>query len=341
MSAAHRIGMTLAAVAAIASLAHPAPAGAHLRSGTVAVDYRATVLHPRTPAYSAQIFQSDRALSLTIRPGHVVELIGYLGEPVFRIDGSGLWVNDASTTAVVLKLIKRSQEVSGATPRWRLERGRRSVIWQDARAQGLAPGVVRGTWSIPLVVDGRPAHLEGELHRFPAPVLWPWVAMLAVLLAGALAPVAVRRRDLAAPGSIVFGVAAALAATVILIAFALDAYASPGTWIVGIDAIVFLGVGGWVLRRGPQRWHVAAAIGLGLVALAVGLLEGAIFLHPIVLAVLPGNVTRVIDIVAIGAGITAAALGGAYYLESAEHPPEAAPQVAAAWLESTPRGRIP
>jgi hypothetical protein len=30
----------------------------------------------------------------------------------------------------------------------------------------------------------------------------------------------------------------------------------------------------------PEQWHVAATIGLGLVALAVGLLEGASFLHP-------------------------------------------------------------
>ena len=36
-----------------------------------------------------------------------------------------------------------------------------------------------------------------------------------------------------------------------------------------------------------EHWHVGAAIGMGLVAVAVGLLEGAIFLHPIALAVLP------------------------------------------------------
>jgi hypothetical protein len=43
---------------------------------------------------------------------------------------------------------------------------------------------------------------------------------------------------------------------------------------------------------------------------AVGLLEGAVFLHPIVLAVLPAPGVRLACVVAIGAGVNAAALGG-------------------------------
>jgi hypothetical protein len=83
----------------------------------------------------------------------------------------------------------------------------------------------------------------------------------------------------------------------------------------GIDAIVFLGVGVWALLRAPQQWHVAGAIGLGLVAVAVGLLEGAIFLHPVVLAVLPGPMIRFADIIALSAGLAAAGLGGLVYVE--------------------------
>ena len=330
MSAAHRAGVVLAAAALTSALAYPAAAGAHLRSGTVAVDYRATIARAQTAAYSARIFQSDRALQLTIRPGHVVVLVGYLGEPVFRIDRSGLWVNDASATAVVLKLVKRSDHVASAGPRWTLQRGRRSVIWQDARAQGLAPGLSHGSWSVPLVVDGRDARLGGELRRFPAPALWPWLAILMIVLVAGLVPAARRRGEPLARAAVAFGVAAAAAATAVLVAFALDAYASPGTWIVGVDAIVFLGVGAWSLRRAPQRWRVVPAIGLGLLALAVGLLEGAIFLHPIVLAVLPGDMTRFIDIVAIGAGLAAAGLGGLYYLESAEQAPDGGPSLSRA-----------
>ncbi len=65
------------------SLATPAPAGAHLRSGTIAVDYIGTIAHARTPAYWARIYQSDHGLQLTLKPGHVVTLVGYWGERVF------------------------------------------------------------------------------------------------------------------------------------------------------------------------------------------------------------------------------------------------------------------
>lgn len=69
------------------------------------------------------------------------------------------------------------------------------------------------------------------------------------------------------------------------------------------------------MLRGPAQWRVAGAAGLGLVALAIGLLEGAIFLRPIVLAILPAAVIRTADIAAIAAGVDAAVLGGLFYLE--------------------------
>jgi hypothetical protein len=310
-----RVLLTSIVSTLLAFLVVAAPAGAHLRSGTVAVDYRASVIHRETDAYSAQIFQSDRALSLTVRPGHSVELLGYLGEPVFRLDTTGLWVNLASPTAAALRLSKKSEAGSSSAPRWVEERGQHSAIWPDSRSQGLPPGVSRGLWRVPLIVDGHPARLEGELRRFPAPSLWLWLGILALILAAGVFPFASRRRQLAGPASIWLGVIAACACSVVLVGFVLDAYASPGTWIEAVDAIAFIGVGAWALLRGPKQWHVAAAIGLGLVALAVGLLEGAIFLHPVVLAVLPATATRVADILAVGAGLGAAVLGGLVYAE--------------------------
>jgi hypothetical protein len=306
----------LGCVVLLASLAVPPSACAHLRSGTVAVDFGATVFQSRTAAYSAQIFQSDRALGLTIKRGHTVVLVGYLGEPVFRLDAAGLWVNATSPTAVVLRLISRSSRAVAATPQWRLTRGRHSIVWQDARAQGLPSSVRRGDWSVPLIVDGRRSLLRGELQRFPAPALWPWLCLLTVLLAGGAAPLLLRRRGLAGAAATRFAVAASAAAIVILAGFALDAYASPGTWIEGVDAVAFLGVAIWVLFRGPERWRVAGAVGAGLVALAVGLLEGAVFAHPIVLAILPAVAVRLACVVAIGAGIDAAALGALFYAET-------------------------
>jgi hypothetical protein len=305
-------------VVALALLASPVAASAHLRSGTIAVDYRATVLRTVPSAYSAQIFESDHGLSLTVKPGHVVVLLGYLGEPVFRADRAGLWVNSASPTAVAVRLLSKAQAITAAAPRWRLQRGRRSVVWHDARAQGLPPGVDQGAWSVPLIVDGHAARLQGELRRFPVPALWLWFGVLACLLAAGASPLLLGRRDLVRAAPVAFAIVAAVASVVIAVAFALDAYASPGTWIEGFDATAFLAVGVGALLRGPDSLHLAAAIGVGLVGLAVGLLDGAVFLHPIVLAVLPGPLIRVAEVTAIGAGLNAAALGALLYVEIAE-----------------------
>jgi hypothetical protein len=115
-----------------------------------------------------------------------------------------------------------------------------------------------------------------------------------------------------------FSVIAATAAGTTVAALALDAYASPGTWIEGLDVLVFLAVGVAVLWRGPPTLHVAAAIWLGLVSAAVGLLEGAVLLHPVVLAVLPGWVMRFLVVTAFGAGLSAAVIGSTLFGEIAD-----------------------
>jgi len=311
---------TMLAVGAVllSFLAGAGAASAHLRSGTVAVDYAASVFSSRTPAYAAQIYQSDRALYLALRAGHSVEVLGYLGEPMFRLDAAGLWVNAASPTSVVAGLVPKAQRVAGSTPHWRLQRGRHSVIWRDARSQGLAPGVDRGTWSVPMIVDGNRAQLGGLLRRYPTPALWPWLAVLGCF--GASGAVLLMGRRRLAAAAIWLAVAAAGASVIVAVVFALDAYASPGTWIAGFDEIFFIAIGIGVLLRGPPRWHLPAAIGLGLLAAAVGISKGQIFFHPLVLAVVPGSVVRLLAIVAIGAGFAAAALGGVIYAETAMSP---------------------
>jgi hypothetical protein len=311
----------------LAFLAGPGVASAHLRTGTIAVDYKTDVLSPVTAAYSAQIYESDHGLTLMIRPGHVVVLRGYLGEPVFRLDRAGLWVNAASPTAVSAGLLHKSQAVDAPTPRWRLQRNRRSVVWHDARTQGLPPGVDQGMWTVPLVVDGHGAVLEGDLRRFAAPPIWLWLGVLASLLAAAAGSLWLGGRDHARGAAKRFAAVAAGASAIVAAAFALDGYASPGTWIEGFDALAFIAVGLWLMLRGPEHLRLAGAIGVGLVGLAVGLLAGSVFLHPIVLSILPGTIVRVLVVAAIGAGLSAAALGCLFYDEMiglaghGEHPP--------------------
>lgn len=311
-----RASNVLAALVVLVWLGSPAPADAHLRSGTVAVDYQASISSADSVAYSAQIFVSDRALSLHVRAGHTVVLLGYLGEPVFRLNAAGLWVNAASPTAMVLRLAPSSRHGVAAGPIWKLRPGQHTVIWPDARTQSLPAGVQRGTWHVPLVVDGRHAILQGLLRRFPAPAWWPWVLTLALLMLMAWLPVRLRRRDLVDAMTAAAAAVVACAAITIVVAFALDAYASPGTWIEAVNTIACIGVGVGVLAIGPPRWRAAAAAGIGFLGLAVGLLEGAVFLHPIVLSVLPSAAVRILDVVAIGAGVDAATLAAWFYTES-------------------------
>jgi hypothetical protein len=303
----------LLGVVALACLAAPAVAGAHLRSGTVAVDYSATVHRPETSAYSAQILQSDHAISLRLKRGHAVVLLGYLGEPVFRLDAAGLWLNAASPTAAGDHLLTARDRVFASAPRWRLRAGRHSLVWHDARAQGLPAGVSTGAWSVPLIVDGRNARLTGELQRYAAPLLWPWLALLAALLAAAALLLRAGREEPVHRATIGLAVASATASVVLALAFAFDSYASPGTWIESVDGIVFIAVGLGVFLGGPRQWHVVAAIGLGLLGIGIGLSKGALFLHPIALAILPATIMRWAAVAAIGSGCCAVGFGCRIY----------------------------
>lgn len=283
----------------------------------MAVDYRASVTQPRTAAYAAQIYQSDHGLTVTVSPPHVVELLGYLGEPVFRFDRRGLWINAASPTAAGVGLVTRGQSRPGAAPHWLLRPGRLAVTWHDARVQAFPAGIAARNWSVPLIVDGRRASMAGVLRRFPAPAVWVWGAILGLALCLAALLARTHRRQVIRAAAFTLSVISGTAAAVLALAFALDVYASPGTWVLGLNAIVLLGAGIWMVLRGPEQLRVGAAIGVGLLAAAVGLVDVPVFLHPIVLAVLPGTAIRALAIAAIGIGVDAAALGCVLYAREA------------------------
>lgn len=310
-----------AVVAFIAVLAWPSAALGHVRAGTIAVDYRASLIAPGGAAYTAQIDQVDHSLRVTGARAHTVVVLGYLDEPMARLDDAGVWVNAASPTALAVGLVPKRDVVAGTRPRWRRRGGGRTVAWRDSRAQQLPAGVSRGDWAVPLLVDGHAAALRGALQRYPAPSLIGWGLLLAGLLAGGAWLVARRRLELtraAAMGCAALGAAVCL---VLALAFALDGDASPGTWIEGFNEIVFVAVGVAVLVRGHAALRAGAAIGLGLVSLAVGLLDSAVFAHPIVLSLLPGALTRTLVVIAAGTGLVAIGLGAVGFAEMLhEHP---------------------
>ena len=271
----------LCAVLAVALLLPPA-AAAHLRSGTVAVDYRPRIVRAPGGPVSVGVYLSDRALHLSVAKGHSVVVFGYLGEALLRIGDDGPAIATSSPTAAATKLV-----VHG-----------RSAVWHDVRTS-------RTRWSVPIEVDGVRSSIVGITKRLARPRLWLWLVILvAVALAAA-------RGSPAALGAI-----SSATAIVVAAGFALSTYASPGTWIAGVDEFFFAVAGFGVLRWGPPVARLPAAAWLSLLGVAVGLSKGQVFLNALALSALPGTFTRALTAVAIGAGVTGAALACRSYVQS-------------------------
>jgi hypothetical protein len=313
----------IVATAGAVVLAMPDIAHAHLRSGTVAVDYGARVVEPRSAraaVLTVGVYQSDRALHLSVRHGHAVVVIGYLGESFLRVDADGVAVNRASPTAAVAGLLGKGEAVAGDRARWRLVRGRSSVVWHDPRLQRPLPRSSRASWSIRILVDGRGERIAGQIWRLGAPALWPWLLVLALF--AALTAVLGLTRDVQRlrTAFIWTGATAAAAGIVATAGLALSSYASPGIRIVGADGLVFAAVGFGFLVWGPGEASVPTGVGLGLLGLAVGLSESAVFLHAVVLSALPALPMRVGVALAIAAGGAGVITGLLCYVQDAAEP---------------------
>src|SRR2546423_11016824 len=288
-------------LAALAPLASPAPPRAHIRTGSVAVDYRVRVFPTRLPL-SAHVYLGDRAVRLTVQPGHSVTVLGYGGEPFLRIDAAGVTVTRSPTAAAL-----------GLTPR---RTSGRSFVWHDARVRGLPSGIDRGRWAIPLRVDGRRARLAGELRRVEAPPAWPWLALgLPFVVATALL---LLRRVALERSAIALGVLAGAATIVTAAAFAFASNASEGRWVEAGNEAVFALAGLAVIARGSRDARVTAAGALGLLALAVGVTKVPVFLHGVVLSALPGTPARVAVALTVWIGAAATALGLVLFAELLE-----------------------
>lgn len=288
-------------VTAFVALAAPAPAGAHIRTGSVAVDYRVRVFPTGLPL-TAHVYLGDRALRLFARPGHSVTVLGYGGEPFLRIDDAGVTVLRSPTAAAL-----------GISPR---HTSGRSFLWHDARVRGLPAGIDRGRWTIPLLVDGRRARLAGELLRVDAPPVWPWLALGLPFVAVTL--LAFLQRRVLERSAVALGALAGAATLVTAAAFALASNASEGRWVEAGNEGVFALVGLAVVARGSRDARVIAAGALGLLALAAASTKLPVFLHGVVLSAFPATPARTVVALTIWLGAAATALGLVLFAELLE-----------------------
>lgn len=222
-------------------------------------------------------------------------------------------MNRGSLTARGLGFVK------GPGKGWRLRSRMPRVTWHDARLRGLATGLDRRRWSVPLLVDGVRAELGGELRHVSPPPAWPWLAIGAVFAAASALLLARRPQELLRSASAGLGWIAAGATVLLTSGFAAASTSSESTWIETGNELVIVLVGIAFLVRGSRNTRALAGGALGLVALAVGLTNMPVLLHGVVLSALPGNLARAADVIAISAGAAAMVAGLLVFIDVLEH----------------------
>jgi hypothetical protein len=294
-------------------------ASAHFKSGVPSTDYEARIasLVPPEPGVRARTLDGDLRLELSVPPPRVVVVVGLLGEPFLRFSPAGVEANLASPTATSMGVVSASQAVRTPAVDWHRVSDGHTFAWHEHRLRPVslvrsapAGGRAVASWSIPLIVDGRPARLTGSEWYAPPPPMWPWLLAGAVLLAAAvIATRRLSRRD-----------QRRLAGTLLPIAVGALLAAWFGTIFVGraevlttAFALVFAGTTALLLyaavtaARGRAQLAVMALI--GAVGAAFATPEIAVFQHGFVLAVLPDVVERVAVATAVVAGLMTAIVG--------------------------------
>jgi hypothetical protein len=321
-------------------------------------------------AASFEVLGGDAFLVVRATPGSVVEVPGYEGEPYVRIGADGTvevnqrapsrWINDEryETSAEGAP----GDVAVDAPPRWEVVGTDGEYAWHDHRIHWMAPSLPRqvdpaaGTpqpvqgWTVPVVVDGQPVTVAGELVWLPGPSpLVPAVLVLAAIAAAAvlawrgagLVPTVIGTAALlalVAGASTVLGLPAGADADPFLLVLPALALAIAGAGLAvarrdarapadegpaadAADARSTTAHGGRV--RGPL---IATAAGLPLLIWAV-LLAGAL-LRPLVPGPWPVGIVRVVVTVVAAAGLAGVLAAGRLVLAatsldrptSASHP---------------------
>jgi hypothetical protein len=295
-------------VFAAAALFAPPSANAHIRSGTVATDYRTRVFGLPAPlrgVITARIYESDRAIRLTVADGHTAMVLGYLHEPFVRVTATGVEVNASAPTAGGAGLLTHLPPHSVG---WQRLSNGRSITWHDNRVRGLPRGIDRARWRIPLVVDGKSTRLEGELWRVRAPAWWPWLVIGVPFVLISLL-LYLRRRSAVRRAAVAFGLVAASGLIASGAGFAFDTYTSSGKWVELGNELAFVLVGVAVIARGSAGARGIAGGALGLLGLGAGLAKTPVLLHGVVLSIFSADLARALVALTVWSGAAATLFG--------------------------------
>jgi hypothetical protein len=308
------------AAVAVTGLGVPARASAHPGTLVHALDYEAQVTSSGRSRgiVSATSLDGDRKLALTVAPTATVLVLGYQGEPLLRFSPMGVEVNERSPSAITNKLAKRGSVPAldpHATPAWSSVSDGHRYAWHDHRL-GPTPGKRYpngnvASWTIPIVVDGRPDRISGRLLHVRGPPLWPWLGLLTAALAIAAVLVVLKSRQLIEAALFTLASVAGIAAVILSTSFAfVPGRSSFAAWM---NVAFCCGMAVAVLSTFARKPSARHAIGgfVAVLAAFVGLSEANVFVHGFVISSLPAAVVRAATGIALSAGLIAAACAAA------------------------------
>jgi hypothetical protein len=191
---------TAVGLAVVAVILAAEPASAHaVHYGDDPSNWRSSITAAQIgPGVSVSLGDGAQRLHVAVRGSRdQVVILGYSAEPFLRLTGHGVWLNQRSPTtwAVAGPQATRPSDVAAtAAPRWKLVSSTGSWTWHDARTHwpgyALPPPVEQHpdrrqqvlTWTVPLLVDGRPGVIAGTLDWVPGPDPAPSAAIGALAL---------------------------------------------------------------------------------------------------------------------------------------------------------------
>jgi hypothetical protein len=319
-----RLPLVLAVCVALAA-AQPMVADAHVSSGLISTSYRARVdgLRPPVSGITVTVLDGDQRLRLEVAPPHVVIVLGRIGEPFLRIAPGGVYANSQSPTAESIGL---THPQSG-TARWiRLSSGH-SYAWHESRLRPVpaTSGASRRVagWSIPLVVDERPATVTGSEWYAAQPRRLLWAIPVVVALAIAAAVLLTGRQRLiriAAAVALGFAVTTWTAGWIgVLLNDRLTLWwAVLGTlYAVSVAMVVAAAVTG----AGSDQARMMVMGVIGLLVVTFTLPELGVFQRGFVLSALPAEAARACVAIALGAGMGVAVLSSRAAIDGLRTPP--------------------
>lgn len=306
------------------------------------VETTATCADATAVPVTAKVVGGDGFLDLTVQRGTTVEIPGYTGEPWLRVESNGTVLENQASSATYLNETRYGTAgnveipswvtIGRATehPMWKVVGHDGNYIWHDHRIHYMNPHVppktVPGTdrvvisdrddglWYIPMVIDGVPHLILGELRVFPAPNPLPqWGLMIGLFALASAIGFALRgpAARIAAGALVVTGSLTLWAGAAELRVIPKLAGANP-IWVGLPIATILLGVVALVARSAAAR---SIAVLAGAATLGVwGVLRIPALATAVPLGDLDPTLTRFVIAgavgVAAGSAVAAIASGG-------------------------------